>query len=132
MKVKLLKKLSDYSLWLVFILFLGYLYLQDNRYSSFIVGSIIVFIVSHFFIFLIRIRHLIKKIKRRNRLIYYLAREIASLGLLISLILVISTESKWAIGILAISFWMAILVFLYRSLQTRRIRQLKNQDLLDN
>lgn len=132
MKVKLLKKLSDYSLWLVFILFLGYLYLQDNRYSSFIVGSIIVFIVSHFFIFLIRIRHLIKKIKRRNRLIYYLAREIASLGLLISLILVISTESKWAIGILAISFWMAILVFLYRSLQNRRIRQLKNQDLLDN
>ncbi|MEY4002583.1 MAG: hypothetical protein RIT07_625 [Bacteroidota bacterium] len=132
MKVKLLKKLSDYSLWLVFILFLGYLYLQDNRYSSFIVGSIIVFIVSHFFIFLIRIRHLIKKIKRRNRLIYYLAREIASLGLLISLILVISTESKWAIGILAISFWMAILVFLYRSLQSRRIRQLKNQDLLDN
>lgn len=132
MKVKLLKKLSDYSLWLVFILFLGYLYLQDNRYSSFIVGSIIVFITFHFFIFLIRIRHLIKKIKRRNRLFYYLAREIASLGLLISLILVISTESKWAIGILAISFWMAILVFLYRSLQNRRIRQLKNQDLLDN
>jgi hypothetical protein len=48
------------------------------------------------------------------------------------LVLVISTESKWAIGILSISVWMALLVILYRSLQSRRIRQLKNQDLLDN
>lgn len=132
MKVKLLKKLSDYSLWLVFILFLGYLFLRENRYSSFITGSMIVLITLHFFIFLVRVKHIIQKIQRRNRLIYYLAREIASLGLLASLILVISTESKWAIGILAISVWMAILVILYRSLQTRRIRQLKNQDLLDN
>jgi L-asparagine transporter-like permease len=132
MKVKLLKKLSDYSLWLVFILFLGYLFLRENRYSSFITGSMIVLITLHFFIFLVRVKHIIQKIKRRNRLIYYLAREIASLGLLASLILVISTESKWAIGILAISVWMAILVILYRSLQTRRIRQFKNQDLLDN
>ena len=132
MKVKLLKKLSDYSLWLVFILFLGYLFLRENRYSSFITGSMIVLITLHFFIFLVRVKHIIQKIQRRNRLIYYLAREIASLGLLASLILVISTESKWAIGILSISVWMAILVILYRSLQTRRIRQLKNQDLLDN
>ena len=132
MKVKLLKKLSDYSLWLVFILFLGYLFLRENRYSSFITGSMIVLITLHFFIFLVRVKHIIQKIKRRNRLIYYLIREIASLGLLASLILVISTESKWAIGILAISVWMAILVILYRSLQNRRIRQLKNQDLLDN
>ena len=132
MKVKLLKKLSDYSLWLVFILFLGYLFLRDNRYSSFITGSMIVLLTLHFFIFLVRVKHIIQKIQRRNRLIYYLAREIASLGLLASLILVISTESKWAIGILAISVWMAILVILYRSLQNRRIRQLKNQDLLDN
>jgi L-asparagine transporter-like permease len=132
MKVKLLKKLSDYSLWLVFILFLGYLFLRENRYSSFITGSMIVLITLHFFIFLVRVKHIIQKIQRRNRLIYYLAREIASLGLLASLILVISTESKWAIGILAISVWMAILVILYRSLQNRRIRQLKNQDLLDN
>ncbi len=132
MKVKLLKKLSDYSLWLVFILFLGYLFLRENRYSSFITGSMIVLITLHFFIFLVRVKHIIQKIQRRNRLIYYLAREIASLGLLASLIMVISTESKWAIGILAISVWMAILVILYRSLQTRRIRQLKNQDLLDN
>jgi L-asparagine transporter-like permease len=132
MKVKLLKKLSDYSLWLVFILFLGYLFLRENRYSSFITGSMIVLITLHFFIFLVRVKHIIQKIQRRNRLIYYLAREIASLGLLASLILVISTESKWAIGILAISVWMAILVILYRSLQTRRIRQFKNQDLLDN
>jgi L-asparagine transporter-like permease len=132
MKVKLLKKLSDYSLWLVFILFLGYLFLRENRYSSFITGSMIVLITLHFFIFLVRVKHIIQKIQRRNRLIYYLAREIASLGLLASLIMVISTESKWAIGILAISVWMAILVILYRSLQNRRIRQLKNQDLLDN
>jgi L-asparagine transporter-like permease len=132
MKVNLLKKLSDYSLWLVFILFLGYLFLRENRYSSFITGSMIVLITLHFFIFLVRVKHIIQKIQRRNRLIYYLAREIASLGLLASLILVISTESKWAIGILAISVWMAILVILYRSLQNRRIRQLKNQDLLDN
>jgi len=132
MKVKLLKKLSDYSLWLVFILFLGYLFLRENRYSSFITGSMIVLITLHFFIFLVRVKHIIQKIQRRNRLIYYLAREIASLGLLASLFLVISTESKWAIGILAISVWMAILVILYRSLQNRRIRQLKNQDLLDN
>jgi L-asparagine transporter-like permease len=132
MKVKLLKKLSDYSLWLVFILFLGYLFLREKRYSSFITGSMIVLITLHFFIFLVRVKHIIQKIQRRNRLIYYLAREIASLGLLASLILVISTESKWAIGILSISVWMAILVILYRSLQTRRIRQLKNQDLLDN
>jgi L-asparagine transporter-like permease len=132
MKVKLLKKLSDYSLGLVFILFLGYLFLRENRYSSFITGSMIVLITLHFFIFLVRVKHIIQKIQRRNRLIYYLAREIASLGLLASLILVISTESKWAIGILAISVWMAILVILYRSLQNRRIRQLKNQDLLDN
>jgi|GEM_PF-2789024 L-asparagine transporter-like permease len=132
MKVKLLKKLSDYSLGLVFILFLGYLFLRENRYSSFITGSMIVLITLHFFIFLVRVKHIIQKIKRRNRLIYYLIREIASLGLLASLILVISTESKWAIGILAISVWMAILVILYRSLQNRRIRQLKNQDLLDN
>jgi L-asparagine transporter-like permease len=132
MKVKLLKKLSDYSLGLVFILFLGYLFLRENRYSSFITGSMIVLITLHFFIFLVRVKHIIQKIQRRNRLIYYLAREIASLGLLASLILVISTESKWAIGILAISVWMAILVILYRSLQTRRIRQFKNQDLLDN
>ena len=132
MKVKLLKKLSDYSLWLVFILFLGYLFLRENRYSSFITGCMIVLITLHFFIFLVRVKHIIQKIQRRNRLIYYLAREIASLGLLASLIMVISTESKWAIGILAISVWMAILVILYRSLQNRRIRQLKNQDLLDN
>jgi L-asparagine transporter-like permease len=132
MKVKLLKKLSDYSLGLVFILFLGYLFLRENRYSSFITGSMIVLITLHFFIFLVRVKHIIQKIKRRNRLIYYLIREIASLGLLASLILAISTESKWAIGILAISVWMAILVILYRSLQNRRIRQLKNQDLLDN
>jgi len=132
MKVKLLKKLSDYSLGLVFILFLGYLFLRENRYSSFITGSMIVLITLHFFIFLVRVKHIIQKIQRRNRLIYYLAREIASLGLLASLIMVISTESKWAIGILAISVWMAILVILYRSLQNRRIRQLKNQDLLDN
>jgi hypothetical protein len=106
--------------------------MRDGSYSQTIIDSIVVLIALHFFVFLIRIKQLITKIKRRSRLMYYLAREIASLGLLISLILVISTESKWAIGILAISFWMAILVFLYRSLQSRRIRQLKNQDLLDN
>jgi len=132
MKRKRLKHLSDYSLLLVFILFLCYLFMRDGSYSQTIIDSIVVLIALHFFVFLIRIKQLITKIKRRSRLMYYLAREIASLGLLISLILVISTESKWAIGILAISFWMAILVFLYRSLQSRRIRQLKNQDLLDN
>jgi hypothetical protein len=132
MKRKRLKNLSDFSLLLVFILFLCHLFLQDGSYGQIIIVSIVVLIGLHFFVFLIRVKQLITKIKRRSRLMYYLAREIASLGLLISLILVISTESKWAIGILAISFWMAILVFLYRSLQSRRIRQLKNQDLLDN
>lgn len=129
---KRLKAFTDYSLLLIFILFLGYLFFKDNPSGSWLPSTIISLIGIHGFINFLRIYHVLIKIKKPSRVRHYLTRESSLLGLFASGILVVSTESRWAVALLLLALVLALIIQFQRVLQSRRMKGMKNKDLLDN